>query len=66
MCIRDSCGCGIPEPPTLRHIFWRCTYHDHLRAAHAVEAPWDDALALRTGWPSAAPPGGWTRPHLVL
>eukprot|EP00969_Alexandrium_andersonii_P142890 6316701-Alexandrium_andersonii.AAC.1 len=26
-----NCECGIPEPPTLRHLFWRCTHHDHLR-----------------------------------
>eukprot|EP00969_Alexandrium_andersonii_P065266 2875156-Alexandrium_andersonii.AAC.1 len=30
-----------------------------------VEAPWGDPLALRVGWPAAAPPGGWARPHLT-
>eukprot|EP00969_Alexandrium_andersonii_P078127 3445497-Alexandrium_andersonii.AAC.1 len=61
----SNCGCGVPEPPTLRHLFWRCTYHGHLRATYAVDAPWGDPLALRIGWPSVVPPGGWTRRRLA-
>eukprot|EP00969_Alexandrium_andersonii_P374269 15485827-Alexandrium_andersonii.AAC.1 len=53
-----NCGCGVREPPTLRHLFWRCTYHCHLRATYSVDAPWDDPLALQIGWPSVVPPEG--------